>query len=51
MAAFTQQIQRLHADRSLLAGYGQEALKTFRRQPGWQDVCHKIESFLLSIVK
>jgi glycosyltransferase involved in cell wall biosynthesis len=51
MAAFTQRIQRLHADRNLLAGYGQEALKTFRRRPGWQDVCHKIESFLISIVK
>ena len=51
MAAFAQQVQRLHADRTLLAGYGQEALKTFRRRPGWRDSFHKIESFLLSMAK
>jgi len=51
MAAFAQQVQRLHADRTLLAGYGQEALKTFRHRPGWRDGFHKIESFLLSITK
>ena len=51
MAAFAQQVQRLHADRTLLTGYGQEALKTFRRRPGWRDGFHKIESFLLSITK
>ena len=50
MTAFTQQIQRLHRDRNLLADYGQEALKTFRHRPGWRDGFHKIESFLLSIV-
>jgi glycosyltransferase involved in cell wall biosynthesis len=51
MTAFTQQIQRLHRDRNLLADYGQEALKTFRRRPGWRDGFHKIESFLLSMAK
>ena len=51
MAAFAQRIQGLYDDRNLLAGYGQEALKTFRRRPGWQGVCQKIESFLLSMVK
>ena len=50
MTAFTQQIQRLHRDRNLLADYGQEALKTLRHRPGWRDGFHKIESFLLSIV-
>ena len=50
-AAFAQQVQRLHADRMLLARYGQEALKTFRRRPGWRDGFHKVESFLLSIAK
>ena len=50
-AAFAQQVQRLHTDRTLLAGYGQEALKTFRRRPGWRDGFHKIESFLLSMAK
>jgi len=47
--AFAQQIQRLHDDRTLLACYGQAALKTFRSRPGWHDGFHKIESFLLSI--
>jgi len=49
--AFAQQVQRLHADRTLLAGYGQEALKTFHRRPRWRDGFHKIESFLLSMAK
>jgi glycosyltransferase involved in cell wall biosynthesis len=48
-AAFAQQIQRLHDDRTLLAHYGRQALKTFRSRPGWHDGFHKIESFLLSI--
>ena len=50
-AAFAQQVQRLHADRTLLTGYGQEAFKTFRRRPAWRDGFHKIESFLLSMAK
>jgi glycosyltransferase involved in cell wall biosynthesis len=49
IAAFAQQIQRLHDDRTLLARYGQAALKTFRSRPGWRDGFNKIESFLLSI--
>ena len=48
---FAQQVQRLHEDRKLLARLGQEALKTFRSRPGWQDSFRKIHSFLLSVAK
>jgi len=48
-AAFAQQIQRLHDDRTRLARYGRQALKTFRSRPGWRDGFTKIESFLLSM--
>ena len=51
IAAFAQQIRRLHEDRTLLARCGQQALKTFRSRPGWRDGFHKIESFLLSIAQ
>ena len=49
IAAFAQQIHRLHTHRNLLARYGQAAFDTFASRPGWQDSLRKIHSFLLSI--
>jgi glycosyltransferase involved in cell wall biosynthesis len=49
--AFARQVRCLHDDRALLAAYGAEALKTYHRQPTWQDCFRKINGFLLSLVK
>lgn len=49
--ALTRQVWTLHHDRTRLAAYGREALKTYHRRPGWQECFQNINTFLLSLVK
>ena len=49
--AFAKQIQQLHEDRTRLTAIGRRALKTYHRQPTWQDSLHKVHAFLASMMK
>jgi glycosyltransferase involved in cell wall biosynthesis len=49
LSAFTRHIHHLHTHRDLLADYGQAALETFHRRPGWKDSLETIHSFLISM--